>query len=147
MTAAELLGRAEAAGAVASLAPDGRVRIAGAGNLPAGLLDLLRGDRDGIAAALAARRAAVGAAGAEAGSGSTAEPDPEDAAECASTAEHHAAPPDPDPWRPGDPDPPGAGLLAGWHAARAVRLAAIAERLEVARPKRWHGVRALDWQV
>ena len=119
MTAAELLGRAAAAGAVASLDPDGWVRIAGAGGLPAGLLDLLRRNRVAVAEELARR-----------------EVDPADAAERAAMAEHFAAPAAPDPWRPGDPDPLGAGLLAGWRAAcsdpgrpaRAVRVERVVRR-------------------
>jgi hypothetical protein len=70
-----------------------------------------------------------------------------DGAERAAMAEHYAAPPDPYPWRPGDPDPLRDGLLAGWHASRRVRLATLAQRLREARPKREHGVRQLDWQA
>ena len=127
MTAAALLDRVADAGATASLDPDGRVRIAGASRLPAELLGLLRQNREAVAEALARRLA-----------------DPADAAELAAMAEHYAAPPDPDPWRPGDPDPLADGLLAGWHAGR-VRLAVAIENLQAARPKRTHGVRALDW--
>lgn len=53
------------------------------------------------------------------GSGeSAAEAGAHDGAERAAMAEHHAAAPNPHPWRPGDPDPLGAGLLAGWRASR-----------------------------
>ncbi len=61
-------------------------------------------------------------------------------------AEHHAAPPEPRPWRPGDPDPLRDGLLAGWHASRRVRFAALAERLREARPKQRRGGQ-LAWQA
>ncbi len=49
MTGGALLNRIAAAGATASLDPDGRVRIAGASRLPAGLLDLLRQNRAAVA--------------------------------------------------------------------------------------------------
>ncbi len=137
MTGAALLDRIAAAGAAASLDPDGRVRIAGASRLPTGLLDLLRQSLAEVAEALAARLADAPA---------PIEDDPAETAERAAMAEHYAAPPDPDPWRPGDPDPLGAGLFAGWLASR-VRLAAVSENLEAVRPRRTWGVRELDRQA
>ena len=127
MTGEALLDRIAAAGAAASLAPDNRVRITGASRLPAELLDLLRQNREGIAGALVRRQA-----------------DPCDVAERAAMAEHYATPAEDRPWRPGDPDPLGAGLLAAWHASCRIRLAALSARLQTARPRRVHGVRELD---
>jgi hypothetical protein len=62
-------------------------------------------------------------------------------------AEHYAAPPSANPWRPDGPDPLRDGLLAGWDASRPGRLAAAAERLEAARPRRVHGVPEIVWRA
>lgn len=59
MTGAALLARLSAAGAAVTLDPDGRVRIAGAARLPAGLLDLARRNREALADALARHRLAA----------------------------------------------------------------------------------------
>jgi hypothetical protein len=127
---AGLLDRITAAGAAASLDPDRRVRISGVSRLPEELLVLLRENRAAIAEALARRDA-----------------EPDGATERAAMAEHYAAPPEPDPYRPSDPDPLRDGLLAGWRESRIVRLAAAAERLEAARPRPTHGIRDLDRQA
>ncbi len=62
-------------------------------------------------------------------------------------AEHYAAPPDLDLWRPSDPDPLRDGLLAGWRAGQRRRLGALVQRLHDARPKRQRGVREMDWRA
>lgn len=137
-----MLERIAAAGATASLDPGGRVRIAGVSRLPAGLLDLLRENKAAVAVALAGR----GEASANHAADPTpAAPDPDDAAERAAMAEHHAVPPDPAPWHPGAADALRDGLLVGWHVSRRQRLGALVQRLHGARPKREHGVCALDW--
>ena len=88
MTGGALLDRVAAAGAAASLDPDGRVRIAGASRLPAELLDVLRQNRAAVAEALAASRAATVGRAADA---TLVAPDPGDAMERAAMADARRA--------------------------------------------------------
>ncbi len=130
---------AEVAGVVLRLGPDGRVTLSAPQPPDETVLAGLRRHRDRITAMLAA---AV-----EDGVPHGDVDHPDDEAERAAMVEHHAAPPDPCPWRPGDPDPLRDGLLAGWRASRSGRLAAIALRLEAARPRWAWGVREMDWRA
>ncbi len=146
MSAAAALARAEAAGVRFRLAPGGGVRMEAAAPPPPDVLADLRRWREDVARVLAERAASLSVA-AEAGARTDSAPDPDEAAERAAMADHHAAAPADCPWRPGDRDSLRDGLLAGWRASRSGRLAAIALRLEAARPRWAWGVREMDWRA
>ena len=146
-SAAAALARAEAAG-VRFRIEAGRVALEADRAPPVEVIADLRRWRDDVARLLVERASTAGlSAAAEADPKTAPAPDFDDAAERAAMADHHAAPPDPNPWRPGDPDPLRDGLLAGWRASRSGRLAGLAERLEAARPRRSWGVSEMHWRA
>lgn len=124
-SAAAALARAEAAGVCLRLRPDGGVRMEAAAPPPADVLADLRRWRDDVALLLVARDGPPERGAVPAGE--------HDAAEAAAMAQHYAAPPSADPYRPGDPDPLRDGLLAG--ALR--RLPSWADPAAIPPPGAW----------